>query len=286
MVKIFLFIAFGFNCFADDNLHPILKDIEVTYSQNKLVLQDCVRRIPSRNPALGCVESFKFMKTLCSVTDESNFKKKYRFFPIAYFDGACQLSARGDNRLPAFFELDVKSCVNGFGSVSEKLLSYYKNSELIEESGEERFLYMFEKNSCKEFHKYVNFCEYVDGAYKKLLPQDNESLPKIDIGKDPKELCKPNDPHASGLYKIKYDLTALRFDQEGKIFNKLILSYRSQRSPADKSPECEQVRRTYANLECTKFESLTDGEPIWRTEDEMRNIRLNRDKKARGGSAN
>lgn len=282
-----VFILFlGANSFAQVMLSPAIKDLETLYPKNKQVLLQCLNKYPSKDKSLGCVDSFKYMKDLCAVVHEQNFERRYNRLQEQILYGACRLSALGDNRLPVFFDLDAKGCVEGFETLNERLVSYNKNRELIENAEEEKFLYMYEKNSCKDYQTYVNFCQYVDGDNKKLLPKDNVMLPKVDLAQKPEELCRPKAAVGEGLYTISHDLSTMMTEQKGKVYDSLILQYRA-RIPAGVAAfsACEQVRAGYGNLGCAKFEEILDGEPAWRTPDEMRQLRLDRDKVARESNA-
>lgn len=284
MGKFLVVLLLSLDSFAQVMLSPAIKDIETLYPKNKQVLLQCVNNIPSKDKSLGCVDSFKYLKGLCAVVHENDFDHRYNRLQAQMLYGACRVSALGDNRIPLFFDLDAKGCVEGFETLNERLFSYNKNKEFIDDLMEDRFVYMYEKNSCKDFRTYVNFCNYVDGPNHTLLPMGQELMPKVDYSKNPSEVCKPKDSISEGLYMISHDLSTLISEKNSKAYDALILNYRS-RMPAGKTfAACEKVRTGYSNFGCAKFEKIMDGEPAWRSESEMKDIRINNNVEKKGAS--
>ena len=266
-----LFLLTGVFAFSQQKTSPAVVSIEILYPKHKEIFLQCLNKYTSREKSIGCVDSYKYLRGLCEVVQEGKFERRYPADQVHRIYQACKFVAKGDNRLPAFFELDAKACVQGFETLNDRLMSFNKNKKLIEEVGEEKFLYMHEKNLCKDYESYVNFCKYVDGPNRNFLPSIGLPLPK------PEGICSQSRPLANGLYTINRDLVALAADPNLDAHNTLILKYRS-RLPASSASfaACEQVRIGYKNFGCYKFENFLEGEPNWRTPEKMQQ---NRDEK-------
>lgn len=266
--------------FANEPLAPVVNNIKQVFPENKKVLEGCINMRPSANTSLGCVDSFKYASEVCSVMREPDFKKKYSHIPRKYFYDACGLYAKSENYLADFFALDAKACVNGFETVSDRIVTLHKNKSLLED----HFVFMYEKTSCKDFRTYVNLCTYVDGHLKSTLPKNNQHLPKIDYNLDVNSVCKNKKSGNDALHMLNSDIKFLATGPGEKVYEKLILDYRS-RTPANQkkplNPACEEVRTAYSNLGCERYEEFKDGEAIFFTSEEMREKRIEENKEVR-----
>ncbi len=265
-------MGLSFFCYAADSLPPILENVEQRFTENKQIHLACMRGDPSTKKNLGCVDSFKYLNSVCSITKEENYRSRYKRNIRRYVSEACNLYNSSDNKLSYFFELDEKSCVSGYETISDRLISLEKNKQFFDEN----FSYLYEKRSCKDFRTYVNLCVYVDGQLKNTLPKDYTKLPKVNLAKKPDQVCRSTDVYAGGLNTVNVDMASLAIRPSSNVYDKLITNYRS-RMPAGSeatSPTCDEVRNSYNNFGCSRYETIADGDPIYYTEEEFRAIRI------------
>ena len=87
MATLLLLLAVSLSSIANETLSPLVNNIRANYKLNKTVLEGCLKKNPSQDKSLGCVDSFKYMIALCAVSSESNFKNKYKKISPIFFPG-------------------------------------------------------------------------------------------------------------------------------------------------------------------------------------------------------
>jgi hypothetical protein len=148
---------------------------------------------------------------------------------------------------------------------------------------EEPFSYEFEKRSCKDYKRYVNLCIYVDGDLKNKPASSDQYLPNLTRFLEKKSACNPSQTDSIGFANSEIDSLIFNYinKKEPDIYNSIIkeLQRKSTRSISSTSGKsvnahCEQVRTSYAVLGCQKWENVSDYEPVYMSQEQMRERRL------------
>lgn len=253
-------------------------------------LSSCLSNIPSSNRELGCVDSLKQLHDFCETRRRAFFYFKQRRADMNRLAKYCPVVDDAFAHLTSLFELDGKACIKGYESLPARLQSFHRNTSVT--FLEERFTHDFEKSSCKDFRRYVNFCVYVDGDLKKRRVDTSDKLPDITKFKD-RTICSVagiNDvgfgvSQIEGLLKI----SLTKSDQNG--YNNAIqtLQMRNETAIAVNEPPtevnfyCEKVRSSYLNLGCQKWEAISDDDPFYYDQETYEKMR--RSKAGLGGSS-
>lgn len=275
MMKLIQLLIISVMSFANEPLSPVVAKLKEEFPVNKKILQECINKRSSENKSFGCVDSYKYVNEVCNVMREENFKKRYKKYPRKYFEEACALSSKSEDYVLQFFDLDEKGCIAGYETERDRLLTLNKSKNLLEDD----FVYKYEKKTCKAFRAYVNLCTYVDGDLKTLLPTDYSNLPKIDYNSDIKSICSVKNPASDALYTINHDIKLYAHSPKVKPYDQLIMDYRSRMPASEPGKErknivCVEVRNSYDNLGCSRYEKSTEGDPLYFTADEMYQKRI------------
>lgn len=244
------------------------------------IMRECLSTLPSPDSNQGCVDSLRLLHDHCQQQRMSYYY--YRRTNQEIFKDAeyCPLVDDSFMKLSNLFKLDEQKCIKGFETVANRIESFHKNKAMLEP--EERFVYEYEKSNCKDFKRYVNFCAYVDGDLKNVPATSDVYLPKLTNILQKKAACNPTgEGVGSGSVEIDNLLYTYINKKENDVYNNAIKdlrrrSVRSISSTTGKSVNgnCEEVRSSYVNLGCQKWENVSDEEPIYMSEEQFKERRL------------
>lgn len=236
-------------------------------SVNKNILLNCVKNQKSPSTNYGCLDALSSIQASCEkkknqITTKP-LKKNQRQQPIE----TCKIYEEFAKKSYDLFDIDAKSCVVGFETIFDRLLSLKKYNKLLnnEISAD------YEKLSCRQFRKYVNVCVYADGNITTALPRNYSEMPALNLNSKSDSLCSPKNTSSMGLYLLTKDIQKLSETPDKSIYEKLITDYRrknklqKKRSPAsdeDVSGMCNSIRNTYAHVGCDRFEKFSDPDVI------------------------
>lgn len=253
-----------------------------------VVLNSCLKLAPKTTADLGCVDSLRMLYDYCIPKRMTLFYHKHSRLEIFRVARYCKPVDDSFFHLPTFFEFDAKSCVNGYENVSTRLESFHRHTSIT--SLDEKFNHDFEKAGCKDYRRYVNFCAFVDGDLKNSPVERIETLPDLSRFYRNPTACPIEDTTSVGYGVAKIDqLLAENMKQQnespyGKAVR--ILQQEPRRSMASEGSQnyCQQVRLGYEKLNCAKWESVSDEEPIYMKEDAFNKRRMQ--KKSGGDGQN
>jgi hypothetical protein len=273
MLSLLVIFVINFSL-AKSPLSPFVKDIDKVFDKNREILETCTDKYLSPDKSTGCVDSFKYMYGICEVTHEHDFYNRYRRIPYAYFYRACKLSGKASTHIQHFFEQDEKSCAKGFETIRDRLESLEKSRDVLEELLNGKYAYNLEKSLCKDFRKYINFCEYVDGDLKNLEPTNFAFLPSVGNTTVLTNSCHPANPQSSTILDISKEIKEAANQPTLSVYKNLVSKYKNRipASTAGVSNDCENLRTSYRSFNCAKFEAFSDQEPIWLNEVDYNNL--------------
>jgi hypothetical protein len=256
------------------------------------ILKQCFKGTPNTDLQQGCIDSLQQLHEHCIEQRQAFFVGVKRTMHEIFMDAKyCPLvdNSFGYVTLNRYFNHDEQHCIKGYETVANKLSSFYKNSGMLRL--EEPFAYDFEKASCKDFKKYVHFCDYVDGDLKNNKTVSYQYLPPLERYLE-KKFCPPNlapDDPGYGVSKIDNLLKANVTTNNPDTYLKAIQELREnqKRNIANtkeaETDYCKNIRGSYSNLGCQKWEKVTDEESIYYDLDDFRSRRI---KKKPGGTSN
>jgi hypothetical protein len=244
------------------------------------IMRECLSTLPSPDPNQGCVDSLRLLHDHCRQQRMAFYYYKRTNQEIFKDAEYCPLVDDSYMKLSNLFKLDEQKCIKGFETVANRIESFHKNKAMLEP--EDRFVYEYEKSNCKDYKRYVNFCVFVDGDLKNVPASRDEYLPKLTYLIDKKASCNVvNDSIGSGSAEIDNLLFNYMSKKENDVYNNAIKDLRRQNIRTISSTtgktvngQCEQVRSSYLNLGCQKWENVSDEDPIYMSEDQMKERRL------------
>lgn len=248
------------------------------------IVKLCLVKSGSPNKDLGCVDSLRQLHDYCVERRLTSFYEKPSVLEMNRAVKYCPSVDNSFYHLRDFFALDEKNCVKGFETIPARLRSFHRNVSLTDL--EEPFNYDFEKSQCKEFKRYVNLCEYVDGDLKKKAAPNGDKLPNLTKFLSKEKTCVPesNSSADHSLHKVDHLLSDYFNKNETEVYGRAILKLRTPSSVSNSSPnDCEQIRGSYSNLGCKKWESVSESDPIYLENAKFQERRL---QKLDAGSAN
>jgi hypothetical protein len=269
-----LLVFMAVQCWAQEYKPALILEMPQKFEGYKKIIEGCLSGEKSTDKSFGCMDAFAYMTKICNFTREDDYKTKYKREQRKYFTRACEVLVRTDNQLTGFVFLDERACVKGYETPRDRLSNISKFKNVIDDN----FLSAYEKKSCKDLRTYVNLCVYVDGNLNNVMPKDYEKLPRIDFAQKSDEICLPESPQQDGLYLISEAIRKLAVNAENDIFEHYIKESRS-RLPASlgaRSMECDKVRNSYLNLQCTRYDNSNDEDPFYYTQEEYRAKRMKR----------
>lgn len=244
------------------------------------IMRECLSTLPSPDEKQGCVDSLRLLYDHCTQQRMAYYYYKRTNQEIFKDAEYCPLVDDSFMKLSNLFKLDEQKCIKGFETVADRIESFNRNRPMIEL--EERFAYEYEKSSCKDYKKYVNLCAYVDGDLKNTPATRDEYLPKLTKFLEKKSVCA-NSVEGIGAGSAEIDNLLFNYvsKRENDVYNNAIKDLRRQNVRTISSTtgktvngQCEQVRTSYVNLGCQKWDNVSDDEPIYMSEDQMKERRL------------
>jgi len=255
------------------------------------ILKHCFKGTPNTDPQQGCIESLQQLHEHCVEQRQAFFVGVKRTMHEIFQDAKyCHLvdNSFGYVTLNRYFAQDEYQCVKGFETVANRLASFYKNSQMLRL--EEPFAYDFEKASCKDFKKYVHFCEYVDGDLKNSTAVSYQNLPPLERYLEKKKICPVPSNSADPGYGVSQIDNLLKVnvtENSPDTYQKAIQVFREKQkrniANTQEADFCKNLRGSYTNLGCQKWEKVTDEESIYYDLDDFRSRRI---KKKPGGTSN
>lgn len=245
------------------------------------IMRECLSTVPSPDSNLGCIDSLRLLYDHCNQQRMAFYYYKRTNQEIFKDAEYCPLVDDSFMKLSNLFKLDEEKCIKGFETVANRIASYHRNKTMIDL--EEPFSYQFEKSSCKDYKRYVNLCIYVDGDLKNKPVTSDQYLPNLTRFLEKKSACTPSQTDSIGFANSEIDSLIYNYinKNEPDIYNSIIKDLRSKSTRSISSTtghkvntHCEQVRTSYNVLGCKKWENVSDDEPVYMSEEQMRERRL------------
>lgn len=245
------------------------------------IMRECLSTVPSPDDNLGCVDSLRLLYDHCNQQRMAFYYYKRSTQEIFKDAEYCPLVDDSFMKLSNLFKLDEQKCIKGFETVANRIESFHKNKTMLDL--EEPFSYQFEKSSCKDYKRYVNLCTYVDGDLKNKPATSDQYLPNLTRFLEKKSVCVPSQTDSIGFANSEIDSLIYNYlnKKEPDIYNSIIKDLRSKSTRTISSTtghkvnaHCEQVRTSYHVLGCKKWENVSDEDPIYMSEEQMKERRL------------